>query len=102
MSTTTGGTNATDSLSPVLTFLPGFDSGMAAADVATMQEAILDDLNVAHPMVGGDSFSYNGWLYVPNRGRLQMLPGDVVMIDSTGWPILVSANAIAYGPWTVG
>lgn len=42
-----------------------------------------------------------GKLFVPNRGSLVILPGDYVAIDSTtGWPILVSARAIAAGPWT--
>ncbi len=92
------GTNANNSLTPGITFEPGWNSGMAAADIATMALAIKDDLNVAHP-VYPNAFSSNGLLYVPNRGILQMRPGDVVAIDSTGWPILVSKNAIANGPW---
>jgi hypothetical protein len=35
-------------------------------------------------------------LTVPNRGILKVLPGDVVAIDNTGWPILVSGAAIGY------
>lgn len=35
-------------------------------------------------------------LYVPNRGVLKVLPGDIVAIDNTGWPILVSGAAIGY------
>jgi hypothetical protein len=35
-------------------------------------------------------------LYVPNRGILKVLPGDIVAIDNTGWPILVSGAAIGY------
>lgn len=41
--------------------------------------------------------SFNGQLEIPGRGLLKVLPGDVVAIDNTGWPILVSAAAIAYG-----
>lgn len=33
-------------------------------------------------------------LVVPNRGILKILPGDYVAIDNTGWPILVSGNAV--------
>ncbi len=98
MSTIHLGTTANNSLTPAITFEPGWNSGMAAADIATMALAIKDDLNVAHP-VYPNAFSSNGLLYVPNRGILQMRPGDVVAIDSTGWPILVSKNAIANGPW---
>lgn len=41
----------------------------------------------------------NGLLYLPgNRGVIQCLPGDYVMIDPvSGWPIMVSANAVAGG-----
>ncbi len=35
-------------------------------------------------------------LVVPNRGVLRVLPGDVVAVDNTGWPVLVSGAAIAY------
>lgn len=43
-----------------------------------------------------------GTLYIPGRGELRVFPGDVVAIDNTGWPILVSANSISYGgsQWT--
>jgi hypothetical protein len=99
MATITMGTSATTSLNPALKFLPGYGSGMAAADIAAMALAILDDLNVAHP-VYPNAFSSNGLLFVPNRGVLKMLPGDYVGIDSEGWPILVSANSIANAAWT--
>lgn len=95
MATKTLGTNATTSLNPALMFTPA----MAAADQAAMGVAVKDDQNVAHPTIP-DSFTYNGFLYVPGRGKLLLLPGDWVGVDSTGWPILVSANAIANGPWT--
>lgn len=40
--------------------------------------------------------SRNAELIVPSRGVLKILPGDVVAIDNTGWPILVSGAAIGY------
>lgn len=48
-----------------------------------------------------DRFDFNGQLHIPRRGTLQLLPGDVVATDRiTGWPILVSAAAIAAsGSW---
>ena len=53
------------------------------------------DILFASPNIGG-AFSFNGQLFVPNRGVLNVLPGDVVAVDNTGWPILVSANAVGY------
>ena len=97
MATLTLGTTATTSLTAVLynqssvTLLP--------ADLATIINAIKDDLNVAHPISPG-AFSYTGLLYVPSRGVLKVLPGDYVGVDANGWPILVSAYSIATGGWT--
>ena len=39
----------------------------------------------------------DGKLFIPNRGVLQVLPGDYIGVDANGGPILVSANAIAGG-----
>lgn len=98
MATHTLGTNANTSLTS-LTFKPGYGSGMAAADIAAIAVSIKNDLINSHPIVG-EAFSSNGRLYIPNRGILTMLPGDVVGVDATtGWPILVSKRAIASGPW---
>jgi len=99
LSTKTLGTKANNSLGTALQFLPGYGSGMAAADIAALSVAIKNDLNVAHPIVP-ECFSANGKLYIPNRGILTMLPGDWVGIDSQGWPILVSKNSIANAAWT--
>ena len=98
MSTKTLGSTATSSLNPALQFLPGYGSGMAAADIASMSVHIKNDINGAHPIVP-ESFSSNGLLYVPNRGILKMLPGDWVGIDSQGWPVLISKNSIANSNW---
>lgn len=94
MATRTLGTNATTSLTAV-----SFLTSLLDADVATIQQAIKDDVNVAHPTWPG-AFSKAGLLYVPNRGYLQVLPGDYVGVDSQGWPILVSSNSIANAAWT--
>lgn len=38
-----------------------------------------------------------GLLRLPGgRGTIKLLPGDVVAVDNTGWPIVVSAAAIGY------
>lgn len=97
MATLTLGTNAPTSLVAV-EFSRGLD--LSDADIAAIANGILNDQNVAHPIYPG-AFARTGLLYIPNRGVLQVQPGDYVAIDSTtGWPILVSADAIANGPWT--
>jgi hypothetical protein len=77
-----------------LKFLPGYGSGMAAADIATIANSIKNDQQNTNPIFP-QAFSANGLLYVPNRGVLTMLPGDYVAVDETGWPILVSKLAAA-------
>lgn len=41
------------------------------------------------------------YITIPNRGVLKLLPGDVVAKDQSGWPIVVSKEAIAWqgSPW---
>jgi hypothetical protein len=74
------------------------------ADVATIHNALRDDQNLNQPAPAGGpmwGYSRNGQLYVPNRGWLKVMPGDIIMVDTaTGWPILVSARSAASGPWT--
>jgi len=95
MATLTLGTNATTSLTSLK-----FTGNMTAADVASIAAAVKDDQNAALPVYPG-AFSAQGLLFIPNRGVLKVLPGDYVGVDATtGWPILVSAKAIASGPWT--
>jgi|SRR6185312_1194139 len=99
MAVTHGGTNANNSLTS-LAFSGGAD--MLDADLATIRQNIKDDLLGAFGNVWPDAFSRQGLLYVPNRGVLKVLPGDVVMVDTnSGWPILVSANVLNRGgtPW---
>ncbi len=99
MSTTTLGTSATTSLTSLI-FKPGYASGMAAADIATIANLIRNDQGNVRSYVPG-AFSAGGLLTIPNRGVLQVLPGDYVGVDSTtGWPVLISALAIGSGPWT--
>lgn len=98
MSTVTLGTNATSSLT-ALAFLKGINS-LAEADVASINNGIKDDLNPAHPIVGGSFVVPGQLLYIPRRGWLNVFAGDYVAIDSEGWPILVSANSIANAAWT--
>lgn len=85
-----------------LTSVP-FSAALAAADAATINAALRIDKpspQLLLRMPGG--FDRAGLLYVPRRGVLQVFPGDVVAVDATGWPILVSARAAGTGAaWTV-
>lgn len=47
--------------------------------------------------------SPQGLLTIPKRGVLKIIPGDIVAVDNTGWPILVSGAAIGYAgsQWTL-
>ncbi|MEK6591561.1 MAG: hypothetical protein AABZ67_00630 [Pseudomonadota bacterium] len=95
MATITLGTDATTTLTAL-----AFDAANLAADMATIQQAIKDDVNVSHPTWPG-AFGFNGLLHVPNRGVLKVLPGDYIGVDAKGWPILVSAYSIAAASdWT--
>lgn len=102
MATKTLGSNATNTLTAI-----NFSKGLPAADIAAIAALILDDRSVdsgqlatvapsAKPILPG-GFSQTGLLYIPNRGVLQVLPGDWVGVDANGWPILLSANSIAGG-----
>lgn len=95
MATLTLGTNANSSLVAIK-----FDQAVSDADFATYAQDIKNDLINGQPVFPG-AFARTGLLYVPNRGVLKALPGDYVGVDATtGWPILLSALAIASGPWT--
>lgn len=106
MATVTLGTNAATSLTAI-----NFGQGVSDADFATIMQGILDDYYQGGGIaptppsparIWPGAFSRSGALYVPNRGMLFAKPGDYVGYDATGWPILVSANAIAAGgtSWT--
>jgi hypothetical protein len=46
------------------------------------------------------AYQQTGMLYIPNRGMVQCKPGDVVCWNTTtGWPILLSGDDAANGPW---
>jgi hypothetical protein len=99
MATVTLGTNGTGTLAAV-----SFQRSLSDADIATIQQAILEDkvLAAGSTRAWPGAFARTGLLYIPNRGVLQVLPGDYVATDSSGWPILISRQAIAAGgtSWT--
>jgi hypothetical protein len=97
MATKTAGTNATNSLT-ALPFKPGLGSGMSAADIATIEQAIVGD-NRSGPKIGG-RFDSSGILYFPASAAGSPQPGDYVVVDNRGWPIVVRADSITNGAWT--
>ncbi len=100
-------TLATNANLTAVTFLPGYGSGLSAADIATIALAIKRQGSSnpsGLPLIEDGAFSANGLLYLPgNRGVIQCKPGDIVAVDTNwGWPILVSKEALAAAssPWT--
>jgi len=114
MALKTLGTNATTSLSG---FIVGFNDTIAA-DLATINVQLRGDPPGWSPLqrvastglVTGagtnrprinQAYVKQGVLIIPNRGRLQLVPGDFVCWDTTtGWPIVVSGDAAQNGPYT--
>lgn len=98
MALKTLGTTTTSNMSA---FVQG--TNLLPADVATIRIGIKNDLVNTHPTWPG-AFEFNiggdGLLYIPNRGVLNVLPGDYIGLDANGWPILVSKYSIATGGWT--
>ena len=114
MALRTIGTNATNSLSGSVV---GFNDTIAA-DLATLNLGIRGDppgynawdvpattglvtgLGTIRPRVN-QAYVKDGWLFIPNRGNLRLKPGDFVCFDATvGWPIVISGDAAASGPYT--
>lgn len=93
MTTKTGGTNATTTLGTGVQIQgPNGASSVADADVAAVNNLILNDLNPVLAVPG--AFSRMGLLYVPNRGVLKMQPGDWVFVGPDGFPYLVPQIAL--------
>lgn len=72
----------------------GGGTGVTLSQAATGSNA---GERVAIVRTGPPGLNRNNQLVVPGRGILRVLNGDVVAIDNTGWPILVSGAAIGYG-----
>ena len=88
------GTNATTTLSALVQGTGTTGASASVVNIALLNAAIKDDINPSHPR-WPTAYSQQGLLMIPNRGILKVLPGDYIAVDATGWPILVSANAIA-------
>ena len=104
MALRTLGTAATTTLK-CLVWQPG---GMSAIDAAALGALMKDDESPGNnnPTQNGNSC---GWfdagvaqLYVPNRGYLTLLPGDIVAVDTqTGFPFVISPEAAAAAGWVL-
>lgn len=114
MATRTLGTNANNSLTA---FVVGFNDTIAA-DLATLNLGIRGDppgynayqqaattglvtgAGTNRPRIN-QAYVKQGLLIIPNRGHLQLKAGDFVCFDgTTGWPIVISGDAAANGPYT--
>lgn len=84
---------------PLGTFVTALVSGTAVTLSQAATGSASGRVNFVRNYSGGgfDALDIqNGILYVPGRGALKLRPGDIVAVDPlTGWPILVSANAIS-------
>lgn len=94
MALRTAGTTTTSILQAIR-----FGADVLPQDMGTLANLIKDDkVGVAGSHLRlNDAISNQGLLVIPNRGILQVLPGDYVMVDNDGWPILVSASSIGLG-----
>lgn len=103
MAVITLGTTANNSIANAKRWLPGWNSGISAADLATLSLAIRSDDALQNRQPG--SLTESGLLFLPgNRspGGIQLQPGDYIGVDTQGWPIVVSAYSIANGLWVHG
>jgi hypothetical protein len=90
MATTTLGTVNTSNL-VAIQWQPG---GLAAADLATIRNSILNDKILGLPNPIWPGALEDGKLYIPNRGVVSLLPGDWIGVDSNGWAILLPGSYI--------
>lgn len=100
MALVTLGTSANNSITNAKRYLPGAGSGISNADMATLALAIRSDDALQNFQPG--AWTQDGLLFLPGGrtpGGIVLKPGDYIGVDSTGWPIVVSAYAIANGPW---
>lgn len=87
MATSTLGTKTTTNLTGVQWPGERGASSISDADIAAINNAILNDGDYPMPLPG--AFSRVGLLYFPRRGYLKMLDGDWACVDPSGFPHLV-------------
>lgn len=97
MALLTGGTAATTTLRALLVSGAMGTGSAGAANVGAFNALVKAQNTFAR--IEPTAFSLDGTLFLPEkRGVIQCLPGDYIMVDPTsGWPIVLSAQAIAGG-----
>jgi len=91
---------------PLGTFV-GAVTGGGSTVTLTKPATVTGAMNVAFIRPNADEMlagpTQFGQLFIPNRGMLKILPGDVVAVDNTGFPFLISAASISYAAsqWTL-
>lgn len=91
MAVKTSGTNATTTFANTLQSAGISNAGLpAAADIATVNNAILSDVSPQGLAVGGVGANLQT-LTIPGRGTLKLLPGDWVGVSPSGFPYLIPA-----------
>jgi len=101
MALKTFGSNATNSLRAVQ-FHPSADV-MTGSDLALFNALIQPNYGGAHPNSGklGTYASRDGQFFVPGRGWVKLFMNDWLVVDTTtGYPFVLSANAVTSGPYT--
>jgi hypothetical protein len=82
--------------------MPSKQNGSTAhylpADVAAVNNAIKPN-GASSPYSSHGYFSFNGILHVPGRGNLRLQPGDYVLVDPQGWPILIPYTSASSASW---
>ena len=99
MALLTFGTNANNSLRAVQF---GPNGVMTDADLAAFNALVQPNYGGANPNDGklGTYVSREGQLFIPNRGWVKVFSGDWLVTDpTTGFPFLISKNAVLSGPY---
>ena len=123
MALRTFGTNLTTSLSAFIVGIDEFPTGVPGTSLGEINVALLNNGIRADAVSKGQfgvtatapfttdvgttrfrvnqAYSRQGYIMIPNRGRLVLRAGDVIVFDATtGWPAVFSADAAANGPFT--
>ncbi len=97
MALLTAGTAATTTLRALLVTGNMAAPGTNIQNVALFNAAVKGQNTQAN--LEPTAFSPDGLLFLPEkRGVIQCRPGDYIMVDPTsGWPIVVSAQAVTGG-----
>ena len=100
MALVTFGTNANNSLRAVQF---GPNGVMTDSDLALFNAQVQPNYQGTEPNSGkmNTYVSREGQFFIPNRGWVKVFSGDWLVVDTTtGFPFILSKNAVASGPYT--